>query len=206
MLVRHGETEWNAREIFRGRRDVELNETGVRQAECLGDYLADLKIDAIYSSPLKRAIDTAKSVAKHHGLDVMCTDGLVDFDYGKWEGLTHQETRDRYGPLHGQWLTEPHLARMPDGEGLDQVAERAMAVVDAAVQKHGGTVVLASHRVINKVLICAMLGLDNSRFWDIRQDLGGITTFDCEDGRFILVKHNDTCHLQHIQQRTLSDF
>jgi broad specificity phosphatase PhoE len=206
MLVRHGETEWNAREIFRGRRDVGLNEMGVKQAELLGDYLRDLKVEAIYSSPLKRALDTAKSIARHHGLDVKVAPGLIDFNYGAWEGLTHQDVKRRYGVLYERWLKEPHLVKIPDGESLGTVRERARNVVDKTALKHTGTAVLVSHRVVNKVLICSLLGLDNSHFWDIRQDLGGITVFGYESDRFILVKHNDTSCLRQVQQRTLGDF
>jgi len=78
--------------------------------------------------------------------------------------------------------------------------------VDEVVAKHEGTVVLVSHRVVNKVLICALLGLDNSHFWNIRQDTCGMTTFACENGRFILTKHNDTSHLRPLPQAQLSDF
>ena len=206
ILVRHGETEWNIRETFRGRHDVELNEMGVKQAELLKNYLIDLRLEAVYSSPLERALDTAKAVAKHHKLEVNVAYGLVDFNYGVWEGLTHQEVKVRYRALYEQWLKEPHLVKMPDGESLDEVRERARGVVDGVVSKYSGTVVLVSHRVVNKVLICSMLGLDNSHFWDIRQDVGGITVFEYEGGRFTLTKHNDTCHLRQIQQYTLSDF
>lgn len=206
ILIRHGETEWNVSETFRGRRDVGLNEMGIKQAELLGNYLIDLRVEAVYSSPLKRALDTAKSVANHHGLDVSVAHGLVDFNYGAWEGLLHQEVRDKYRGLYERWLKEPHMVRMPDGESLDEVRERARGVVDRVVSKHSGTVVLVSHRVVNKVLICSMLGLDNSHFWDIKQDMGGITVFEYEGGRFTLSKHNDTSYLRQIQQHTLSDF
>jgi len=206
ILVRHGETEWNVSEVFRGRHDVGLSQVGISQAELLGEYLADSTIEAVYSSPLKRALNTAESVAKHHGLDVRIADGLVDFNFGAWEGLALQEVKVKYGELFDRWLKEPHLVKIPDGESLDEVTDRARRVLDGVVSEHGGTVVLASHRVVNKVLICAMLGLDNSRFWDVRQDLAAITVFEYTDDRFILTKHNDTCHLRQIQQRTLSDF
>ena len=72
--------------------------------------------------------------------------------------------------------------------------------------KYEGTVVLVSHRVVNKVLICALLGLDNSHFWNIRQDTCGITTFTYENERFILAKHNDTSFLKPLQKARLGDF
>ena len=206
VLVRHGETEWNVREVFRGRRDVVLNQVGIKQAELLGECLADWPIEAVYSSPLKRALDTAARVAGHHGLPVTVAEGLVDFDYGRWEGLTHQEVKERYPGLYEQWLTRPHLLRVPEREDLDDVRARAMGFVCRVLSEHEGTVVLVSHRVVNKVLLCSMLGLDNSHFWDIRQDLGAFTVFDHEEGRFTLVLHNERCHLRQLQKDALSDF
>jgi broad specificity phosphatase PhoE len=78
--------------------------------------------------------------------------------------------------------------------------------VDEAAAKHERSVALVSHRVVNKVLICALLGLDNSHFWNIRQDICGMTTFAYADGRFTLTKHNDTSYLKPLPKATPSDF
>ncbi|GAF84352.1 unnamed protein product [marine sediment metagenome] len=206
ILARHGETEWNVGEIFRGRIDIELNETGIKQAELLAEYLSDLKIDAIYSSPLKRALKTSEIIAGYHKLDVEITPGLIDFNYGKWQGLSHQEVKDKYKELYAEWIKNPHQVEMPAGESLDKVRGRAMGVVDDVIAKYEGTVVLVSHRVVNKVLICALLRLDDSHFWNIKQDTCGITTFTYENRRCILTKHNDTSYLKPIQKAPLSDF
>ena len=206
ILVRHGETEWNVQEVFRGRIDIELNETGLRQAELLAEYLSGIKLDAVYSSPLKRALNTAQAIASHHKLEVKISPGLIDFDFGKWQGLSHQEIKRRYKKLYVQWLENPHLIRMPDGESLNGVRKRALGVVNEVVAKHEGTIVLVSHRVVNKVLICALLGLDNSHFWNIRQDTCGITTFNYINEHFILTKHNDTSYLTPLPKAEPSDF
>ena len=206
IIARHGETEWNVSEIFRGRMDVELNETGEKQAELLAEYLSNLKIEAICSSPLRRALKTAGAVVGYHNLDVSIAPGLIDFDYGGWQGLSHQEVRDKYGELYAEWVNRPESVKMLAGESLDDVRERAMVVVDDVIAGYKGTVVLVSHRVVNKVLICALLGLDNSHFWNIRQDTCGITIFAYEKGRFILTKHNDTSYLKPLCGATLSDF
>lgn len=206
ILARHGETEWNVAEIFRGRIDIELNETGIKQAALLAEYLADLKIDAIYSSPLKRALKTAGIIAGYHQLDVEIAPGLIDFNYGKWQGLSHQEVKDKYKELYAEWISSPERVKIPAGESLDEVRERARRVVDDVIAKDKGTVALVSHRVVNKILICALLGLDNSHFWNIRQDTCGISTFTYQNGRFILTKHNDTSYLKPIQKAPPSDF
>lgn len=206
ILVRHGETKWNAEEIFRGIIDIELNETGIKQAEFLAEYLSDVKIKAIYSSPLKRALSTAEMIASHHQLRVEIAPGLIDLDYGEWQGLPHQEVKDKYKELYSEWISRPDKVRMPAGESLDDVRERATGMVNDIIAKYEGTIILVTHRVVNKVLICALLGLDNSHFWNIRQDTCGITTFTYENKRFILTEHNNTSYLKPIQQAQLADF
>jgi broad specificity phosphatase PhoE len=206
IIARHGQTEWNVGEVFRGRIDIALDETGLKQAELLAEYLSSRGIEAIYSSPLKRAVQTAEAIARHHNLKVEVAPGLIDFNFGKWQGLPHQEVKEKYRELYAEWNLSPHRVRMPDGESLSDVRERAIGVVDRVVSKHKGTVVLVAHRVVNKVLICALLGLDNSHFWNIKQDTCGMTTFTYENGQFILTEHNNTSYLRSIQKGALSDF
>ena len=206
ILARHGETEWNVGEVFRGRIDIELNEIGVKQAELLAKYLSDSKIEAVYSSPLKRASKTAGMIAAYHKLDVEIAPGLIDFNYGGWQGLPHQEVKEGYRELYSEWLKNPHRVKMPGGESLDNVRERALGVIDRVVRQHEGRVVLVSHRVVNKVLICALLGLDSSHFWNIRQDVGAVTVFSYENDRFVLTRHNDTSFLRAGPKAPLSDF
>jgi broad specificity phosphatase PhoE len=206
LLVRHGETQWNAEEIFRGRADIELDETGNKQAALLAEHLSQAKIDAIYSSPLKRALKTAEVIASHHNLNVDTTPDLIDFDCGKWQGLSLQEVKAKYQKLYAEWIGNPERVKMPGGESLNDVTKRAMVLVNTVISRYKGTVVLVSHRVVNKVLICALLGLDNSHFWNIRQDNCGVTAFTCENERFILTRHNDTSYLKPLQQAPLDDF
>jgi len=206
ILARHGETKWNVEEVFRGRIDVELNATGLRQAELLAEYLSDIKIDAIYSSPLRRALKTAEIIARYHKLKVEITPGLIDCDFGRWQGLSLQEVKDRYKELYAEWQENPHLVKMPEGESLDEVRARALSVVGGVVAKYKGTIVLVSHQVVNKVLICALLGLDNSHFWNIRQDVCGITTFTYENKQFILTEHNNTSYLRPLAKAEPGDF
>ena len=206
MLIRHGETEWNKEEIFRGRADIELNETGLKQAQLLAQYLAYQKIEAIYSSPLKRALKTSDMIAGYQDVKVDIASELIDFDYGEWQGLSHDAVRRRYDLLYKEWLKNPHLVKIPKGETLNDVRVRALRLVDRIISKHKGTVALVSHRVIGKVLICALLGLDNSSFWNIRLDTSGITTFVHEGERFVLVKHNDTSFLKPLGKTQLGDF
>lgn len=206
MLIRHGNTDWNVEEIFRGRADVELNETGIKQADLLAKYLECMPMEAVYSSPLKRAFKTAEIVAAPHHMDTMPCQELIDFDYGEWQGLSHDTVKKRYRTLYAEWLNNPHLAKFSKGESLDDVSRRASSLMNQVIVKHQGSVVLVSHRVIHKVMICALLGLDNSHFWNIRLDTCGITTFVYEKSRFVLTRHNDTSFLKLSGQTSLSDF
>ena len=207
ILARHGETDWNKDEIFRGRADVALNETGVQQAELLGEYLGKDIVDFVYSSPLERAVKTAKVIATYHALEVNIVQNLIDFDYGEWQGLSRREVEDRYPELYKDWLDTPEQVRMPGGESLEDVRNRAMPFVEDAVMRCGeGRIILVSHRVVNKVIICALLGLNNSHFWNIKLDTCGITRFSLEKGRLVLTKHNDTSCLQVIKKAPLGDF
>jgi broad specificity phosphatase PhoE len=206
ILARHGETSWNAEKVFRGRADVGLNELGVRQAELLAKYLSNWELEAIYSSPLKRALDTANTVARYQKATLRIAEGLTDIDFGKWQSLTEPEVRGLYPDLFDEWHNNPHKVRMPGGEGLEDVRMRAIEVVNSIISRHQGHVLLVSHRVVLKVLICHLLGLDNSHFWNIRQDVCGITIFDYADARFILTRHNDTSHLRELQKCALADF
>jgi broad specificity phosphatase PhoE len=204
--VRHGETAWNREKIFRGRMDVALDELGIRQAEALARYLSEQNLQAIYSSPLKRAFETANRIARYQQVPVQAVEGLIDIDYGEWQSLSEQEVKRRYPALYEEWCNNPHRVTIPGGENLEDVKERAVRVVNEAVSKHQGNVVLVSHRVVNKVLICFLLGLDNSHFWNIRQDVCGVTIFEHRHGRFILTRHNDTSHLRGLQGALRDDF
>ena len=206
ILARHGETVWNVEKIYRGRTDVNLDEVGIKQAELLGKYLSNWELEAIYSSPLKRALDTANIIACYQKIGVNIVEGLIDFDYGEWQSLPEQEAERLYPTLHNEWHNNPHKVRMPGGESLEDVRRRAIEVVNDVLSKYQGSVVLVSHRVVNKVLICSLLGLGNSYFWTVKQDVGGITIFNYVDGRFVLTRHNDTSHLKELQKSVLDDF
>jgi len=206
ILARHGETVWNIEKVYRGRTDVNLDEVGIKQAELLGRHLGNWELEAIYSSPLRRALDTANTIARYQKIGVNIVEDLIDFDYGEWQSLSEQTVKNLYPTLHDEWHNNPHKVRMPGGESLEDVKKRAVKVVNDVLSEYQGSVLLVSHRVVNKVLICSLLGLGNSYFWNIKQDVSGITIFNYVDGRFVLTRHNDTSHLKELQKSVLDDF
>lgn len=197
ILVRHGQTEWNRIERFRGRADVPLNEIGLSQAEATGRRVAGTWTPAaVYSSPLSRAVKTAEAIARHFNLTVQAHPGLADIDYGEWQGLTPDEARKRWPEQVDDWYNHPEQARIPVGETLAELCSRAMKTIsELAVRHAGGTVVLVGHTVINRIILLGVLGLGNDHFWRIKQDTCAINVFEAQKNDFVLIYLNDTCHL-----------
>jgi broad specificity phosphatase PhoE len=207
ILVRHGETAYNAAETFRGRADVPLNATGLKQAQLLGKYLSAEKINVVYSSPLQRAVKTAATIAASQKLKVKLVENLNDIDCGEWQGLTLKEVKEKYSEIYQDWLDMPEQVRIPGGESLEDVRRRALPFVqDAITRAREGKIVLVSHRAVNKVLICALLGLDNSMFWSFKLDTGAITRFSFDGNRTVLISHNDTSFLKPLRLPAHKDF
>jgi broad specificity phosphatase PhoE len=207
ILVRHGETDWNQEEIFRGRIDVKLNTTGLRQAEETGKTLAGMSMAAVYTSPLSRAKITAGKIAQFQKVSVVDEEGFTDMHFGEWQGLPLREVRERFRAIYDVWKIEPHKVKFSGGESLKEVAERSRSTLMRLTEKHSeGTVCIVSHRVICKVMILNMLELPLSRFWNIRQDTCAINIFVYQDGMWTVERINDTCHLKSLEKERLSDF
>lgn len=150
----------------------------------------------IYASPLGRCVQTAKVIAAMTGAKVQILDGIVDLDTGDWQGLTPDEVEKRDPAMYRTWLTAPQDARIPGGETLDQVRARAVAALEQCIERHTGQqIVLVSHDAVCKVLVCAVLGLDNSHFWRIEQDNAAINIFERRGEDYIIKTINDTCHV-----------
>jgi len=198
ILVRHGQTEWNRIERFRGRADVPLNRTGIAQAEAAANRLSrQPKPAAVYSSPLSRAAVTAGKIARPHGLTVRPHSGLIDIDYGLWQGLTPGQVAERWPAELDAWYNAPQTARIPSGESLQGVRERGMRTVMELVREHpDSSIVLVAHTVMNRLILLGVLGLSNDRFWRLGQEPCGINRFSFQDGDFTLVSLNDTSHLE----------
>ena len=196
-LVRHGQTEWNRVERFRGREEVPLYGTGRAQAQALAARLASFPIARIYSSPLGRSRETAGAIAQVHGQEVVVLPGLVDIDYGEWQGLPPQEVATRYPELFRRWLGAPHAVHFPGGESLGAVRRRVSLMLQELAREHpGDEILLVGHQAVNRVILLVVLGLPNSRFWRMAQDNACVNAFHWEKNRgFSLSLLNDTCHL-----------
>ncbi len=198
-LVRHGTTDWNKEEIFRGRLDCKLNETGQAEARALAEYFRDIRLQAIYSSPLSRAMETAQAVAEAKALQVVPHPEFIDIDFGEWQGLPLKEVREKYSELYRLWRERPEAIHFPGGENLARVRARAWEGLQKVIRENPDkTALILSHRVVTKVLICAVLGLDDSHFWHIKQDTTAVNCIEYNRGFFVTSLINDTCHLKSL--------
>jgi broad specificity phosphatase PhoE len=186
-------------ERFRGRADIELDEVGIKQAEAVAARITDWKVSAVYSSPLRRALTTAEILAHPFGLEVKPLPGIIDIDFGEWQGLAPEKAAAKDDGLYSKWLENPHEVKFPSGESLNIVRERAAAAVNGLISQHTKeTVVLVSHKVVCHILILSLLGLDNSHFWQITQDVCAINLFEVRGGIPSALSLNDTCHLREL--------
>jgi len=200
LLVRHGDTAYNIGSVFRGTLDVPLNDTGREQARLTGLELSGTEINHIASSPLSRALDTARAIAEHQhtASKPVIEPAFTDLNFGDWQGHPKDEIAASYPELFEQWMREPHKVRFPGGETLADASARASRALNRLIREFPGkTVAIVSHRVIIKLLILHMLGLPESDFWRIHVDTCGITTFDYAHNthQFILIRHNHNAHL-----------
>lgn len=197
ILVRHGQTAWNKDERIRGQSDIPLDETGLEQAQATACYIAARwPLTAVYASPLQRAMDTARAIAAAQGVEPQPLEGLLDLGFGRWEGLPIPEVQACYPDLWRAWLEAPHTVHFPDGECLDDVRKRSTAALRDVVNRHPGeTVALVAHRVVNQVLLCAVLGLGNDHFWQIGQDTCAVNVIEWNGHFYRLTLMNDTSHL-----------
>ncbi len=201
ILVRHGQTEWNSKGIFRGVIDVELNDNGERQARLTGEKLGRLCIDAVYSSPLLRAYKTARIIASFHDQKVKIIERLTDMNFGVWQGLTREQVKECYPEVFQTWENRPHRVVIPEAETLSGVRKRISLGLKNILNDHGGsTVVIVSHGLIIKVLLCVVLGMDNSHFWKLRQDNSAVNIFEYSKEGTKLFLMNDTTHLQSMDE------
>jgi probable phosphoglycerate mutase len=198
LLVQHGETEWSREDRFAGTSDVTLSERGHWQAAQLAERLKAERLAAVYSSPLYRALETAKVIAAPHRLQPTVVDGLSEMDFGDWEGRSRSTVMAEYAPVYAAWTRDPATVRTPHGESGFEVATRAVAAVKELARMHvGATIVVSGHRTVNRLVLCQLLGIGLSGYRErLAQDDGALNCVDIDArGRGHLIFLNDTSHL-----------
>ncbi len=166
-LLRHGETTFSQTGGFCGELDPELTSNGLLMAKGFAEVYHNLPWAAIYASPKKRTITTAKPLGDAIGMDLQLREGLKEISYGKWEGQTQEFVKQHYEDDYIRWLTEPAWNPPTGGETSVQIASRAMLVIAEIEQKYPtGNVLIVSHKATIRIILCSLLGIDLGRYRD----------------------------------------
>jgi len=164
-LIRHAETVWHEENKYSGHTDIELTNLGHAQAKMLAAWAVELKPEAIYSSDLTRAIDTAKPSALALGLQIMVDSRFREVNFGRIEGLTPIEMDRQFHEVRQEFLARPADTKMPDGESGRLALQRALPAVDEIFSDLKDTdVMLVSHGTLIRLLVCHLLGVDLNQY------------------------------------------
>ncbi len=197
ILLRHGDTHLSPEHRFSGLRDVPLSADGIRQARAAACRLADgVPIDAVVSSPLRRAAATADIAAAELGLTAATDDDLRETDFGEWEGFTLAELQERWPALIAAWQHDPEQAP-PGGESFADTAHRVDLARDRILRDHRGqTVLVVCHITPIKTLLCRALDIPLIALYRMYLGSACISEIQWHDHEFAAVRRvNDTCHL-----------
>jgi broad specificity phosphatase PhoE len=208
ILVRHGETDWNKEGFFRGHEDVKLNAVGIAQADAVAEALKGKVFDAIYSSPLKRAVVTARRIAMPHEIAVREKTDFLDINYGTWQGKQEDAVKAMHPKLYEQWTTDPWKVRFPGGEKVKKTWRRVISGLREILFMHGtGCVVIVSHRIPIKFMTTYLLKQPRKEFYKVVHDPCAISIFEIDDRSSCKpVVLNDSSHLASLGLGKQRDF
>ena len=197
FLVRHGATTATEEDRFSGSSGAELSDQGRWQAARLGERLSRQSITAIYSSPLSRALETARIVAGHCGVEPITRDGLREISHGRWEGMKREDVERQFGAEYSAWEADPFTFAPAGGESGVAVLARALPVIREIVAAHpAGQLLVVSHKATLRLVLSSLLGFDPRGYRDrLDQSPACLNVVDFRDPvRVRLMLFNDTSH------------
>lgn len=195
--MRHGATILSAEDRFAGSTDVPLSDEGRHQAQRLAERLRSETLAGVYASTMGRTIETARIVAKPHGMEVEQREGLREISHGRWEQMTRKEVEEKYAEEALEWDKDPYAFAPAGGESGLAVTARALPVLIDLVRTHpGGTILVVSHKATIRLLLSTLLGFDPRRYRDnLDQSPAALNIVDFKDPtRARLTLFNDTSH------------
>jgi broad specificity phosphatase PhoE len=166
-VVRHGQTESSQRKAYSGRSDIPLTEQGKEQARAAAEQLRDVGVDAVLSSPLIRARDTAQAIADATGAQLTVDERLTEVDYGDFEGLDREQASARFGRAFDDWRNDPFGSPVPGMEPLADALARARAATADAIERHE-TPVIVGHQGILRIVLIAVGELAPEDYFTLR--------------------------------------
>jgi broad specificity phosphatase PhoE len=166
-LLRHGETLYSQSGNYCGDLDPELTPAGVQMAVAFAESYDSIPWSAVYVSPMKRTIATAKPLCEAVQIEMQLRDGLKEIRYGEWEGQTTEAIQQQYATDYINWLTEPAWNPPTGGETSVQIASRASLVIAEIERTYpNGNVLVVSHKATLRIILCSLMGMDLGRYRD----------------------------------------
>ncbi len=191
VLIRHTEVEGSMSGRIYGRLDPTLSSAGREHAEALAARLRPVSLDAVHSSPSRRAQETAAPLARERRLGVTLHRGLKDVDFGEWEGRSFEELERDEPELYRSWMTQPTQTRFPGGENFLEVKARVLAAL-GEIRSDASAAALVAHGGVNRIILADALGLADEHVFRLDQPLGAISVVDWIDGAPIVRAVNAT--------------
>jgi alpha-ribazole phosphatase len=183
LLVRHGEPDESMHGRCYGRLDVPLSAAGLRRAAAVGEALRSNEIAVVYTSPLQRALDTARAVASAHGLEAIPREALRELDFGELEGRSHEEIASEHPDLYRFWMEDPSTVRFPGGEALSDLRARVLPEVAGIRERHEGqSVAVVAHGGVVRVVLAEALELPDTALFRLDQPYGALSVVDWIEG------------------------
>ena len=201
LLVRHGETAWNREHRFQGRSNISLNEKGREEICALAGALKNESITAAYSSPLSRALETAKLILYHHpSVQIQEEEDFAEMDLGEFDGMEAQLWAENYPDFLDLWRDTPSSVTMPNGESLREVQVRAVNALERIINQHprGSTLLICSHNFVIMTILCHVMDIHLDDFRKIKQGTAALNVLHRQGEYFSAEVINDRSHLEHI--------
>lgn len=196
ILIRHGQTEWNLAGRYQGQSNVALSPDGIQQAQQLARNFPIDRLDAVYTSDLKRAAVTAAQLAERFQCPLHPETALREMDFGDWEGLTYEQIAARWPEEVQNFFGHPEKLQAPHGETFARLQQRAMKEINEIVARETGkTIAVVAHGAINRTILTAVLHMSLHDLWTLRQDNTAVNILRFEDGYTMLELMNSTAHL-----------
>jgi alpha-ribazole phosphatase len=200
ILIRHGQTDLGLQKKYCGSLDVPLNDHGKDQSERLGERLKGTSIDAVFSSDLKRAIQTAQIAFK--GETINERPCFREMDFGVIEGISYQEVMIKYPDIYKAWINDPLSVVLPQAEDFEAFSGRVLQGLDTLIAQYADkTIVLVAHGGPNMLILCKALGFSTKEYWTIRQDNAAVNIIEYHSsGKIKVIVQNDTGHLKDMEK------
>lgn len=194
FLIRHGRTDWNDLNLWQGNCDEPLNQAGFEQARRLAERLSKQSVQIVFSSPLSRAYQTAKVISEELQVPIIVDERLKECEISLWNGLTMQETLQRFGKEYQLWSNHPD-AQIDGVESLQNVQDRLVQFIEDVLRKSFESIAVVSHAISLRTLICWVLNLPLNEHKNFSLDNASVTLIEYKS-KFRLIYLNDTCHLE----------